>query len=194
MSRAWASSGDLTAKARIRNAALELYGATGESATTIRAIAEAAGVTPGLVLHHFGSKDGLGKAVAQLVADWFVGVLEDVPMVGSASEITAARDASVAAMLQQHPELVAYLRRAILESNPAGTELLERLMDITLDQVRALHAAGIGSAKTSDTARAISILMRQIGRLVLAPTLEQIWIYSGGASTDPPGINVTLET
>ena len=40
---------DLTAKARIRNAAFALYANYGEDATSMRAIAEAAGVTVGLV-------------------------------------------------------------------------------------------------------------------------------------------------
>ncbi len=197
MSQTWASFGDLTAKARIRNAALDLYGANGESATTIRAIAKSAGVTPGLVLHHFGSKAGLRHAVSQLVAERFVQALAAVPATGSVAEVSAARDAVVAKMLQDQPELDAYLRRSILESSEAGAELLERLMDITLDQVRALHAAGVGAAKTSDTVRAISILVRQIGQLVLAPTLKQIWVYASGISGESaavPEIDITLRT
>ena len=35
----------------------------------MRAIAEAAGVSPGLVIHHFGSKDGLRKACDDYVAE-----------------------------------------------------------------------------------------------------------------------------
>ena len=45
--------GDLTARARIRDAALRLFAERGVEGVTIREIAEAAGVSGGLVRHHF---------------------------------------------------------------------------------------------------------------------------------------------
>lgn len=54
--------GDLTGQARIRDAALRLFGEQGFDRATLRGIAEAAGVSPGLVRHHFGSKEGLRDA------------------------------------------------------------------------------------------------------------------------------------
>ena len=54
---------DLTARARIRNLALEMFGRYGFERVSMRAVAEAAGCTVGLVQHHFGSKDGLRVAV-----------------------------------------------------------------------------------------------------------------------------------
>lgn len=53
---------DLTARARIRDAAIERFADAGYSGTTIRDVARAAGVSPGLVQHHFGSKAGLREA------------------------------------------------------------------------------------------------------------------------------------
>jgi TetR/AcrR family transcriptional regulator, regulator of cefoperazone and chloramphenicol sensitivity len=53
---------DLTAQARIREAAVELFASGGYSGTSIRDVARAAGVSPGLVQHHFGSKEGLREA------------------------------------------------------------------------------------------------------------------------------------
>ncbi len=55
------SANDLTTTARIRDAAIELFGRDGFD-VGVRAIAKAAGVSPALVIHHFGSKDGLRKA------------------------------------------------------------------------------------------------------------------------------------
>ena len=50
------SASDLTARARIRDAALARFGAEGIAGTSVRAVAADAGVSPALVLHHFGSK------------------------------------------------------------------------------------------------------------------------------------------
>ena len=56
------SSEDLTARARIRDAAIDLFTDRGFGPATIRDIAQAAGVSSGLLRHHFGSKDGLREA------------------------------------------------------------------------------------------------------------------------------------
>jgi AcrR family transcriptional regulator len=53
---------DLTARARIRDAALLHFGEHGFERATIRGIAETAGVSSGLVRHHFGSKQALRDA------------------------------------------------------------------------------------------------------------------------------------
>ena len=52
---------DVTARARIRDAAVRRFAADGFGAP-VRAIAADAGVSPGLVIHHFGSKAALRAA------------------------------------------------------------------------------------------------------------------------------------
>jgi AcrR family transcriptional regulator len=59
---------DLTAAARIRDAAIEQFGRHGFG-TGLRVIAEAAGVSAALVIHHFGSKEGLRRACDDHVAE-----------------------------------------------------------------------------------------------------------------------------
>lgn len=53
---------DLTARARIRDAALHEFGERGYDGATIRGIAARAGVSSGLLRHHFGSKQELREA------------------------------------------------------------------------------------------------------------------------------------
>ncbi|MFC7616599.1 TetR/AcrR family transcriptional regulator [Actinokineospora soli] len=45
------------------DAAIELFGAHGYANTTVAAVAEKAGVTPSALIHHFGSKENLLRAV-----------------------------------------------------------------------------------------------------------------------------------
>jgi AcrR family transcriptional regulator len=59
---------DLTARARIRDAALQHFAEHGFEKSTIRDIARTAGVSPGLLRHHFGSKEDLRDACDQHVA------------------------------------------------------------------------------------------------------------------------------
>ena len=59
---------DLTATARIRDSAIEQFGEHGFD-VGLRAIATAAGVSAALVIHHFGSKDGLREACDTHVFD-----------------------------------------------------------------------------------------------------------------------------
>jgi AcrR family transcriptional regulator len=62
------SADDLTTTARIRDAAVEQFGEHGFD-VGLRVIAKAAGVSAALVIHHFGSKDGLRKACDDYVAE-----------------------------------------------------------------------------------------------------------------------------
>ena len=57
-----ASREDLTTRARIRDAAVDLFARDGFAHVTVRRIATEAGVSPALVIHHFGSKEGLRAA------------------------------------------------------------------------------------------------------------------------------------
>jgi AcrR family transcriptional regulator len=57
-------------RARIIAAALRLFGSQGYEATSVRAIAEAAGVAQGLMYRHFSGKEALLQAIfAQSIAD-----------------------------------------------------------------------------------------------------------------------------
>ncbi|RFZ34875.1 HTH-type transcriptional regulator BetI [Mycobacterium marinum] len=68
-------SADLTAKARIRNAAVARFARDGFQKVNLRAIATSAGVSEALIFHHFGSKDVRGSrlVVQSLCGLWLVG-------------------------------------------------------------------------------------------------------------------------
>jgi AcrR family transcriptional regulator len=60
---------DLTARARILEAAIEQFADVGSARATIRGIAAAAGVSSGLLRHHFGSKQALRQACDDRLTD-----------------------------------------------------------------------------------------------------------------------------
>jgi AcrR family transcriptional regulator len=60
-------------EARILAAARARFAESGYERTTIRAVAAAAGVDPGLVMHYFGSKAGLFARAAAAGGPWLTG-------------------------------------------------------------------------------------------------------------------------
>lgn len=188
---------DLTAKARIRNAAVALFARKGASAATLREIAEAAGVTHGLVVHHFASKEGLLRAVQDHVTTMVTDTLNAVPLVGEAGELGRARDKSVARMFAANPDLLLYVRRELSDVDTGGgdPEFLRRLADMTLKQVEGLRAAGAARSRIPARDQAFAILLRQLSAQLVQPLSERLWEQFRGADDAPmPQMSIRLTT
>ncbi len=105
---------DLTARARIRDAALELFATRGVRGTTIRGVAEAAGVSPGLVQHHFGTKQGLREACDDYV-------MQSIRTLKSQALDEGSSDPGfLSAIVRGSEQLRRYLALASAEKDPAG--------------------------------------------------------------------------
>lgn len=195
-SQAGADAADLTAKARIRNAALELYADFGEDGTSMRAIAAAAGVTVGLVVHHFRSKDGLREAIEGRIVDLFAEAIERAPDGGGARAVAGARDAAVARMLEENPAVVGYLRRALLDATGHRGRILERLTAFTHEQVASLRRTGLATTAHRDSSQTIGVLVRQLGELFLQPMVDSAWDQLAGPdapASDKPRLVIRVE-
>jgi TetR/AcrR family transcriptional regulator, regulator of cefoperazone and chloramphenicol sensitivity len=184
----WIAQEDLTAKARIRNAAMELHAEKGAANTTLREVARAAGVTPGLVVHHFGSKEALRRAVQQHMIDLLNDALGAVPSEGTPEEIGRARDASVRRLALEHPAFTRYVRRAMFDPVEGESELFDVAADFTLAQVRELRAAGLTRTTEPAEVQALSIMLREAVPSALEPLIERLWarLTHGDPSFGPP--------
>lgn len=147
---------DLTTRATIRNAALSLFAERGHDAVTVREIAFAAVVSLALVLHHFGSKDGLRVAVDSHAAESLGEIFAEFGG-PELTEMLARGEAtgSVAGAFVQdvHPgsPLSAYLCRLVLTNDPAGAALFGRWYATTRGVMDAMVESGI-AAPTEDPA------------------------------------------
>jgi AcrR family transcriptional regulator len=116
-------SADLTAAARIREAAIEQFGERGFD-VGLRAIAEAAGVSAALVIHHFGSKDGLRKACDDYVAE---------EIRSTKSEAMRSNDPATwfaqLAEIEEFAPLTAYLLRSMQTGGDLAKMLWQRMID-----------------------------------------------------------------
>jgi TetR/AcrR family transcriptional regulator, regulator of cefoperazone and chloramphenicol sensitivity len=162
---------DLTAKARIRDAAMKLFAAEGVAASSLRAVARAAGVSPGLVVHHFGSKQGLVRAVDEAAITRINLALSEVPIEGPADEVIEGRADVVAAFLRSQPVLCDYLGRALSERTEASADFFHRLFDSAAKDERLLEA-GVLRADTDPFWRAMNQVVLVIGPLLLRPLVE----------------------
>lgn len=179
---------DLTAKARIRNTALDLYAKHGEDRISLRAIAAEAGVAVGLVQHHFKTKAGLRNAVDQLVVDYFANALAEVPETAS----TAVRDDAVRDMLRANPTVVDYVRRALLQPDVADSHLIDVIVDLTQREVRAARKTGRASTTRRENTQVVAVLARQMGELLLAPMVDAVW-QRVAPDTKPPRLRVAVD-
>jgi len=117
---------DLTSRARIREAALEQFAEHGYERTTIRGIAAAAGVSPGLVRHHFGSKEDLRDAVdAHVIAE--IRRVNDEILAGSErGDLAPAAFSQTALRPFQN-----YLVQSLVDGSPTMARLFDQMIGLT---------------------------------------------------------------
>ena len=126
---------DLTAKARIRQVALELFALNGSDGTSMRAISSRAGVTVGLITHHFGTKAGLIQAVEDDLLDGIANAIAYQESDESVDGVVRKLDQRLLDHIDDNPLVAAYLRRMMLiEGNGAGSDLTERFTRLALDR------------------------------------------------------------
>jgi TetR/AcrR family transcriptional regulator, regulator of cefoperazone and chloramphenicol sensitivity len=130
---------------RILHASLRLFGEQGFDGTSVRQVAAAAGVSAPLILHHFGSKDGLRKAVAVEVMARVEAAL-DAALVDFPAEVQVdaltERLVSTMGQVVRDANLRDYVRRALLEGDGTGGVLLRQAWEIAAKEVERARAAG----------------------------------------------------
>ncbi len=126
---------DLTAKARLRDAALRLFAERGIEATSVRDIAHAAGVSGGLVRHHFGSKEALRDACDAYALAQLVRLKEQAVSGGQAlgPEFLSATQ----------PVLLGYFVRSMLDGSPSSEEMFSQMIGLAEGWLAANHPDGI---------------------------------------------------
>lgn len=117
---------DLTAKARIRDTALEHFAEHGVKGATMRAIAERAGVSLGLVQHHFGSKEGLRDACDAFVVAYIRQEVEEAIDKGGLDD-----PAFIDQTRRTAPPVMRYLGRALVDGSPTAASIFDQLVAIT---------------------------------------------------------------
>ncbi|HEY2702029.1 MAG TPA: TetR family transcriptional regulator [Pseudonocardiaceae bacterium] len=121
---------DLTARARIRDAALRLFAERGMQAATIRDIAARAGVSLGLVRHHFGSKEELRDACDEYALAQGMRIKNEALSAG----MMGSGIPKPGFLPEVHPTLVLlmqYFARSISDGSAAAEAMFEQFVAVT---------------------------------------------------------------
>jgi AcrR family transcriptional regulator len=195
------AKGDLTARARIRDAALLAF-ATHGFQVPLRQIAQDAGVSVALITHHFGTKDALRQECDDLVLDRYedmkLGVVADPSTLDR--ELADLSDASV---------LTVYMVQCFLSPSPVTTAFFDRFLERARKVMEASLAAGLVRPEVMDERTLRLLAVQSVGHIVvayalnppadprrfvedaytLANTAALLDLYRGGIFTDSPAFD-----
>jgi TetR/AcrR family transcriptional regulator, regulator of cefoperazone and chloramphenicol sensitivity len=165
---------DLTARARIRDAAITLFAERGIGPATIRDIAQAAGVSSGLVRHHFGSKEGLRRACDDYAMAELTRIRTRILEDGESPDPSFLGAIHPSAM-----QLQRYLVRSTLDSPASTSAMFARMVEVGEEWLD-----GQGIHVEDQRAYAAVLVAMQMGMFLMA---DQLSAALGTDVTKPAG-------
>ena len=170
-----ASESDAGTREALIRAGLDLFGRHGFEASSIREIAQAAGVNSAGIAYHFGGKDGLRQACAEAVVATmkqrvFGATAAMPPLDGIAPEMAVelllgivGRVAAFATQAQESETIARFVLREMMEPTSAFETLYEGLVGPVHGQLCRLWAAATGMApEAQDTKLAVFATIGQV--------------------------------
>jgi AcrR family transcriptional regulator len=160
------STDDLTTRARIRDAAVLRFAREGFGAS-VRTIAADAGVSPGLVIHHFGSKDELHAACDEHVLAWIVESKRR-----NMGRAASGQLVEVLAEAEEHAPLLGYVLRSLQSGGDVARAFVQHMIDDAVKYTAEAVGAGIAKPSRDEPARARYLVLASLGSLLLGLTLD----------------------
>lgn len=150
---------------RIRDAAISLFAAHGFTRTTVRQIAAAAEVSPGLVIHHFGSKAQLREACDDHVFE----ALTDIKR-----EHATASPMLVGELLTAGPmrSYVEYLLASLLDPSAQGQRFFDHYVQVVEEMVEQGFAGYTFRPMPDRRAQSTMIAMLALAPVLLEPRIR----------------------
>jgi AcrR family transcriptional regulator len=170
------SDRDLTAVAKIRNAALEGFARDGVGATSIRDVAKAANVSAGLVQHHFKTKADLERAVnehvLQIAGEAYQG-FEEATAGASTDELLQAMGDFITAFVRDHRSALLYVIRSAALGEEAGLGIFDAFLAIVAAQVERLADDGTLREDVDRLWASLHVVIFNLGTVMLEPAIDR---------------------
>jgi AcrR family transcriptional regulator len=151
---------DLTGRARLRDAAIECFAAQGFD-ESLRAIAARAGVSAGLVRHHFGSKEELRAECDATVLERYRTLKVDSMNVEPGllfSRFPSSRENGI---------ILVYILRSIRDGGSAGRGFIENMIKEALEFTLDAVARGLVVPSRDEEARVRFLINQSMGALIV---------------------------
>ncbi|MDH2387604.1 TetR family transcriptional regulator [Streptomyces sp. HNM0663] len=161
---------DRTSRAVVRDEALRLFAERGVEGVSVRQVAAAAGVSPGLVVHHFGSKEGLREAVDRYVVAVFEKVLKEAIAGGSSGSVAEA----MAGQLPEGSAVPGYLSRLLTADGEAGRALFRGLFELSRQALAGMVESGMATPGRDPLVRAAFLLVNDLAVVLLRRRIQEV--------------------
>lgn len=159
---------DRTTRARIRDAAIECIAEHGVASTTARKVADSAGVSPGLVIHHFGSMEGLRTACDDHVATVIRRYKQEAMSSGPNLDVLAAlRNPAMG-------PLMGYLASVVASDSERVADLVDALVDDAEAYIQQGVESGMLQPSADPRGRAVVLTIWNLGAVALHHHLKRL--------------------
>lgn len=159
---------DRTAKARLRDAAIGIVASGGAEELTARAVAERAGLSAGLIRHHFGSMSDLLVACDEHVAAAIRRLKQE------AIDSGLSFDALSAVRRSGESHLMGYLAARVADDSDRINELVDTLVDDAAVYMAEGTGRGLFAPTEDQRRRAAMLTLFSLGSLALHHHLKRL--------------------
>ena len=140
--------------------------------TSRRDVTACAGVSPSLVLHHFGSKQGLRDAVDAHVMtisdELLAGAVQDpASFAAGAPQAVMGFAELLASRLTEDSPIPPYLRRLLVSGDPVGRTLFRQWFELSLTARDAVETSGNLRATPDRDTMAASLMVNGLATILL---------------------------
>ncbi|WP_435737720.1 TetR family transcriptional regulator [Cellulosimicrobium sp. PMB13] len=160
------TTSDLSTRARIRDAAVERFARDGFGAS-LRAVAADAGVSAALVVHHFGSKDGLREACDEHVLEQIRTAKHD-----AITGTEAGAFLQYFATADRYSTAMGYVLRSLLDGGPLARGFVTHMIEDSEEYVASAVAAGVAVPSRDERRRARYLTLSGLGAILLSVTID----------------------
>jgi AcrR family transcriptional regulator len=151
---------------------LVCFATDGTGATSLRTVASAAGVSLGLVQHHFATKAGLIQAVDDHVMQVVIATVS-VPVPEPPADSIADIGNRVVRFVRDHPVVCDYVSRALVDGSPLGNAVFDRLVTLGTERWEQRRANGETRPDLDMTWAALNALILALGTIILRAHIER---------------------
>ncbi len=174
---------------RIRRAALKSFATRGAAATSLRSVAADAGVSLGLVQHHFETKAGLIKAVDDYVMSVLIEVTAQ-PISAPPTDSLVEMGERITRLITEYPDVVDYFGRAVVDGNALGTTIFDTFAALGEARWNQRKENGETRPDIDLTWSSLNTMVLAFGTLILRSHIER---QVPGAFSTPAGLRRWLD-